>query len=447
MIHLNPLRWAPQLHCECCAKNKRERSWRESLPRHAPKTKLPAEQGRVFAKRAVAVVFMEYPHPQLPFADSDLEALQEQEFTVITIALRGRYFINGGIAAGQSILKGFLGAGAWEVLRSVGWTGLRAAFFNGDGFADTLKTALLAPRAFAAIAHLREIKVSHLHLFWGHYPSVMGILWKLSDASHTLTISLGAYDIEKKLRVSAKATEIADSVTTHSEFNRHRLVSGWGLRESKVAVIYRGVNTDLFRRSGQAPLDPNKFLIISAGRLIKEKNIDATLSLFAELRRLKPEIRLSIAGRGPDLERLQGVTRTKKLDGCTDFVGHLAHSELKRLMQSARLIIFTSVKRGEILPNAIKESMSCGVVPVVLRHPAIDELIEDGVDGFLFSESDPLQAIAQRIVNSDLVVMSHNARQKIERKFNRAHSATQFTALLSGFESSARHFDAPEAAT
>lgn len=397
-------------------------------------TKPAADQGAPLARGTVAVGFMEYPHPQLPFADSDMEALREQGFAVMTIALRGRYFIDGGIARRWPILRGLFSADARKTLRSAGWTGLCAAVFNGDGIVDTLKTALLVPRAIAGISHLTNINVSHLHLFWGHYPSVMGILWKLCDPKHTLTISLGAYDIEKNLRVSAHAANIADSVTTHSEFNKRRLVSEWGLEKNKVVTIYRGVNIGLFCQAARRNLGQSDFLVISAGRLIREKNVDLTLSLFAQLRKFRPEVRLSIAGRGPDLERLQGVTRTKILDGCTDFVGHKGHSELKRLMQSARLIIFTSVKSGEILPNVIKESMACGVVPVVLYHPAIDELIEDGDDGFLFSQSDQLESVVQKIVDADLFTMSQKARRKIESKFDRTDSAMRFVELLSEIE-------------
>lgn len=417
------------------------------MPHQAPNCKQPVEHGRICAKRTVAFVFMEYPHPQLPFADSDVEALREQGFTVVTIALRGRHFIDRDIGWDWHVVRGLFAAGAWEVVRSIGWVGLRTAFFTGDRLLDRLKTALLAPRAVAAILHLRAIKVTHVHLFWGHYPSVMGILWKTCDPNHTLTVSLGAYDLEKKLKVSAKAADIAESVTTHSEFNRRRLASEWGLQKNKIKTIYRGVNTELFHPQRLTTVDPNQLLVISVGRLIKDKNVDATLSLFAELRKCKPEIRLSIAGTGPDLGRLKKVTRTRQLADCTEFVGHLTHAELKQLMQSARLIFFTSLKRGEILPNAIKEAMACGVIPVVLRHPAIDELIEDGIDGFLFSDSDPFQALVQRINDADLAMMSRNARQKIERKFNRTQSAIQFAALLSAIELSSHEMCASEAPT
>ena len=381
--------------------------------------------------RTVAIAFMEYPHTQLPFADSDIEALHEQGFNVITIALRGHHFIGGGISSPWYIARNFFSAEAMDIMMSIGWSGVRQIFFNGDQPLDAFKVAVLLPRALVAACYLRRKKVNHLHLFWGHYPSVLGIAWKLLDDGHRLTISLGAYDLEKKLRLSETCASIADKVTTHSDFNRRRLISEWGLNSEKVVTIYRGVNLQLFTSSADGGLRSNQFRVISVGRLIREKNLDLTLHLFAALRATKSSACLEVAGIGPDLRRLERIAETKGLTGHIKFMGHLSHDKLGELMRSARLMIFTSVKRGEILPNAIKEAMACGVVPVVLRHPAIDELIDDGIDGFLMSQGESLEAVVEKIVSSDLSVMSIRARQKINSKFDRVEAAAKFASICS----------------
>ena len=53
------------------------------------------------------------------------------------------------------------------------------------------------------------------------------------------------------------------------------------------------------------------------------------------------------------------------------------------IYMKSNIFIMTSTKDGEVLPNALKEAMCAGCICITTKTLGIEELIDDGVNGFI----------------------------------------------------------------
>lgn len=144
---------------------------------------------------------------------------------------------------------------------------------------------------------------------------------------------------------------------------------------------------------GPAQGDPedeehHRYSGVVVSRIVKEKNIDHAIQAVRQANSGDPQRKptvLSIFGSGSDLNRLQehvneqGLVEQVLFPGYTDSV----YDEFKRASFS---ILPT---RQEAFGLSIVESMACGCIPIVYDVPyGPNEIISDGVDGFLVEYGD-----------------------------------------------------------
>ena len=115
-------------------------------------------------------------------------------------------------------------------------------------------------------------------------------------------------------------------------------------------------------------------VILTAGRLVAQKDQPTLLRAFAEIRKTRPA-RLMILGDGPDCGKLMALARELSIHDDVDFRGFQFNPVA--YMARARLFVLSSTYEG--LPSALIEAMACGT-PVVSTDCPGDprEILEDG---------------------------------------------------------------------
>jgi glycosyltransferase involved in cell wall biosynthesis len=107
-------------------------------------------------------------------------------------------------------------------------------------------------------------------------------------------------------------------------------------------VIPVGIDTSLFS-AGHHRRDID---ILGAGALIPLKQYDVFIESVGYLREFYPHIKAVICGKGPDMEGLQSLARTKNLSDNITFKGELPHKEVLRLMQRSKIFLHPSNYEG-----------------------------------------------------------------------------------------------------
>ncbi|MBD1825438.1 glycosyltransferase family 1 protein [Cyanobacteria bacterium FACHB-DQ100] len=254
----------------------------------------------------------------------------------------------------------------------------------------------LAGLFYSKVLSIPLIASYHTHLpeYLHHYGlgALEGVLWELLKAGHN--------QAEINLCTS---TAMMQALTDH------------GIE--RVNLWQRGVDTETFQphfsnlemRSRLSQGHPEAPLLLYVGRLSAEKEVDRIKAVLESI----PNARLALVGDGPNRQALeQHFAGTN-----TNFVGYLAGQELASAFASADAFVFPS--RTETLGLVLLEAMAAGCPVVAARSGGIPDIVEDGVNGYLFDPTDEKGAIVatQHLLSrtEEREKLRQNARAEAER--------------------------------
>ena len=349
----------------------------------------------------VVYVTMQFPVASEAFAAVEIRALRRLGAEVSVLTYRGAakdaeaMLAERGLSALEiehggpgAFLRG-LGEAAKRPADSIWLAGIVIAHcWRRPG--QLLKALALVPASFALLKTLERRRPDVIHLFWGHYPSLAGLLARRRLPTAVISLFLGAYDLERRFPLSALLARRADLLLTHADANRPAL-QAFGLPGDGIRTAYRGVDVP-------APLPvPRKTqgLTVAAERLVPQKHTADVLRVFAALHRDLPAARLVVCGSGPELPRLQDLAQELGIAAAVRFPGHLPHHALLDLLDQAEVVVTMSHSLSERLPNILKEAMLRQCLCLSTRTAGIEELIEDGVSGILVAYGDVETAAAR----------------------------------------------------
>lgn len=147
--------------------------------------------------------------------------------------------------------------------------------------------------------------------------------------------------------------------------------------QRKSTVIYNPI--DLKENVGIALTSQKEKKVVTAGRLIPQKNQEMMLRAFAKVNELHPEYQLVIYGEGPSRESLESISKELKLEECVIFPGNV--SDLHDRIKTAEMFVLSSDYEG--MPNALIEAMCLGLPSISTKVSGATDLILDHENGLL----------------------------------------------------------------
>jgi 1,2-diacylglycerol 3-alpha-glucosyltransferase len=126
-------------------------------------------------------------------------------------------------------------------------------------------------------------------------------------------------------------------------------------------------------------------VVLHVGRIAKEKNLDLVLNGFKLLHADLPEARLMVVGEGPAKSEYMKKAKELEIDAFTIFTGFVPDEELP--FYYAACDVFTLASKFETQGIVILEAMATGRSVTGINYRAVAEVIEDGVNGYLFEEN------------------------------------------------------------
>jgi glycosyltransferase involved in cell wall biosynthesis len=193
--------------------------------------------------------------------------------------------------------------------------------------------------------------------------------------------------VENFLRILIKASiRRAHKIIAVSNFTKKCLKNEFKASESKIKVVYEGVDTGYFEKISfnvcetQMPYRP---YILSVGILFKYKNIDRVIQAFSILKKTKKiPHSLVIVGRdhGGNLRGLKILTENLGIRKWVCFKGQIPYEKLAAYYKCADLFVFPSQIESFGLPTL--ESMASGTPVVASNRTAVPEIV--GEAGLIF---------------------------------------------------------------
>lgn len=190
----------------------------------------------------------------------------------------------------------------------------------------------------------------------------------------------------------------ADYITTVSYGARDSLVKVTGLPEEKIRVVYNPVVDENLLVKAKEPVKHPWFtsktpVILSAGRLVPQKDYTTLIRAFALVREQRPA-RLIILGEGGERPVLHSLVQSLGLEKDVDLPGAVKNP----YSYMSRAAVFVLSSRYEGLPVALIEALACGCPVVSTDCPSGPaEILEGGKWGSLVPVGD-INALSQAIL-------------------------------------------------
>ncbi len=325
----------------------------------------------------------------------------------------------------------------------------RIVFHGSETPLQRLK-ALMHTGLGACYAVLLEGRApDHIHVHHGYFGSwIAMVAARLMDVGFSMTLH-GSDLLLHGTYLDVKL-ESCTACLTVSDYNRRYILQHYpGLDAGKVVVARLGVEVPecaAVAAAGKSSLE--SFTILAVGRLHAVKDHAFLVQACARLERLGMPFECSIAGEGPERNKLESQIRHSGLERRITLLGHVARDSIHSLYDQADVVVLTS--RSEGIPLVLMEAMARGKIVLAPAITGIPELVIPGTTGFLYeagslddfvyrllliraltrTEDDPDRSSPGRLAGRQLDWVRHAARLHVSRNFDRSKNLTNFGDLF-----------------
>jgi glycosyltransferase involved in cell wall biosynthesis len=293
----------------------------------------------------------------------------------------------------------------------------------------------------------RRIDLLHAHMFgsnaWGT------ILGRAAGVPVVIAHEHGSPLEPSRLRAAIDrqlVARAADVLVAVSESDRRRLIDAEGVPRSKVRLVPNGIaplpaaRADLREELGI----PEGVPVIGTLTVLRpEKALELLVEAAALLKTSFPDLRVLIAGTGPEEERLRRLIAERGLERTILLLGFRPH--VADVLAALDVVIHASDREGS--PLALLESMAAGKAIVATHVGGIPELLKNEEHALLVPPRDApaLAAAAARVLLDETLreQLGRNAQERQCRKFDIQTTVTEFEDLYEQLVASSRNTPSP----
>ena len=244
------------------------------------------------------------------------------------------------------------------------WNGIQVIPLNGNDVKYPMKFVFLA-KAFLKIRQVqKQNKYDGILNLWYHEFSVFTP--HINTKSYTWMLGQDVKKSNWSLRLFKPNPE---KIMALSQYNNAILYETVKIRAHKIIpmAIDESIFPDLNLK--ERPID-----IFGAGWFSHLKNYKLFLAVILEMRKIRPDIRVEIAGAGEQEQELKNFVKANNLQKNVTFLGLLHHQETINKMNDSKIFLHTSTFEGG--STVYFESLYAGC-QLVGTLPMIDKPVEN----------------------------------------------------------------------
>jgi glycosyltransferase involved in cell wall biosynthesis len=173
--------------------------------------------------------------------------------------------------------------------------------------------------------------------------------------------------------------------------------------EGDITAVPTGIDITPFVEADGQPVREkrgwgNDIVLISVGRLAKEKNFETLLRAAAQVMKERSHVKLVIIGGGLEEKSLAKLAVELGIAGQVEFTGTVPYEDVPSYLKAADIFCFASVTETQGLVTM--EAMAAGLPIVAVGATGTSDAVDDGQDGLL-TENDPaaLAAAMEQVID------------------------------------------------
>ena len=216
-----------------------------------------------------------------------------------------------------------------------------------------------------------------------------------------------------------------------------------GIPAARVHLLPNGVDTTRFAPAGREAsrrhlgLAPDGVRVVFVGRLVPEKELATLLEAWKVVTDKVEGAWLDLVGSGPLAGEL--AKQSRRLGIADTVVFHGERPGVERYLQAADCFVLPSSVEG--MSNALLEAMATGLPVVATRIGGTEQLVTDGVNGWLVSPGDA-DELARAIcaVLGDATRARQNGargRRRVESRYGIERIAARYVAMYDALSGAA----------
>lgn len=163
-------------------------------------------------------------------------------------------------------------------------------------------------------------------------------------------------------------------------------------------------------------------IIVTVGRLEKQKNQIMLINSFNRIKRKYPEYKLMIYGEGSYREEIE--KRIIELSLQEDVILCGRKENVEKYIGNAEIFVLSSDYEG--MPNALIEAMCIGLPVISTKVSGANDLIQNGVNGFLVGINDE-NDLADKL---DLLLCYESLRKQIAEKAHKIYNNLNVNTII-----------------
>lgn len=227
----------------------------------------------------------------------------------------------------------------------------------------------------------------------------------------------GPLRIRIMMQIQGFVLRRAAVVTTPSAYLLQELIKTYGVKPEHGVVNYNAAD-----KTEELPFAVTRIQhqIATTARLVKWKGIEGIIRAIALLKEKFPDIKLVIAGDGPEREKLEKTAHDLAVADRVNFLGNISRAETWRLRKQSELYVLNSTYEG--LPHTVLTSFAAEIPTIATDIPGTNEALYHEKTGLLVKPDDD-QGLAQaieRLLNDPKLAaeLAQNGTQLLKEKFS-----------------------------
>ena len=198
-----------------------------------------------------------------------------------------------------------------------------------------------------------------------------------------------------------------------------------------IDIIPDGVDWQRFQKKAAEDYTKQKVVkILTVGRIVPRKGFQYLLeSLPFLIKEARRNFQVQIVGEGPIRPQLERLVKKTHLEDKVEFTGAVNYERLRGLYQKADIFVLPSLAEG--MPCTILEAMACGLPVIATSVQGSEEVVQDGVNGFLVRPRDPAklgQALVKLINDPNYARRMGEQARIMSKKYDWSKIAASYLA-------------------
>jgi glycosyltransferase involved in cell wall biosynthesis len=181
--------------------------------------------------------------------------------------------------------------------------------------------------------------------------------------------------------------------------------------------------------------------LVTTARLVEWKGIGGIIRAVKLLTKEFPDVKLLIAGDGPEEKALKQLARDIGVESYVVFLGRISRAETWHVRKTSEVYVLNSTYEG--LPHTALTSFAAEIAMVATDIPGTNEAVYDGVSGLLVQAGDDesLAAAIGELFNNPALrqKLAAGGTKILKEKFSWDAHLSELTTLLESVITHPRH--------